>query len=350
MKSTEEIFLEMKNDLESRSGTVVHEGGDMYLRLYAVATEIASLWAQVDWAKNQSFPQTASGEYLERHAFARGLARGGSSKASGIIRFEVDESSENPILVSSGTVCQTANGVEFITKDDAEIYPGKLFCETRALAREAGQSGNVKAGTIRFMTIAPLGVKRCTNLEDFSGGEDVEDDESLRNRILVSFATLPNGSNRAYYETTALNTEGVGAASAISRPRGVGSVDVIVASDDGVPSRELVAKVDSKLSKEREICVDLKVLAPKRVSVDVKVAIEIEDGDRYEVVKANTQKALDNHFDGKLLGKNVLLAQIGNVVFQVPGVSNYKILSPSQDVEISKNELPVAGNISVVRR
>jgi len=108
--------------------------------------------------------------------------------------------------------------------------------------------------------------------------------------------------------------------------------------------------VKDKFSTQREICVDVAVSAPTTVSVPVSVAISIENGYVYETVEANVATALGQHFNGTLLGKNVLLAKLGNVVFGVEWISNYSISLPVADITIANNQLPVAGTISVTRR
>lgn len=80
VKQSDIIYKEMKAQMEQQSGLVFNEGGDMALRLRVVAAQIESLWAQLDWTKNQVFPQTASGEFLELHGLARGLSRGGEQR------------------------------------------------------------------------------------------------------------------------------------------------------------------------------------------------------------------------------------------------------------------------------
>ena len=48
-----------------------------------------------------------------------------------------------------------------------------------------------------------------------------------------------------------------------------------------------------------------------------------------------------------MLGQDVLLAKIGQRLFQVEGVANYAIEGPSGDVSIDEDELPVLGTLSV---
>ncbi|MGM9528310.1 MAG: baseplate J/gp47 family protein [Oscillospiraceae bacterium] len=348
MKDQKQIYEEMRNELAQKTGLAINDGGDMALRLSAVAAELESLWLQTEWTKKQCFPQTASGEYLDRHAALRGLSRGAAVCSEGVLRFETDEVREQALTIAKGTVCLTAAGVEFLTTETAEIAAGELFCTVKARARSAGVAGNVPSESVTFMALAPVGVERCFNEAAFTGGSDGEDDEALRARVMESFLRLPNGSNRAYYETVALETPGVAAAAAISRARGLGTVDVILAGDSGVPDEEVIASVQSRLEAEREICVDIEVKAPAIVTVPVSVAIEVSEETDFEETAERVRAALEGYFDGRLLGKRVLRAKLGNVVFGVEGVENYSILLPAADVDICQSELPVAGTVTVV--
>ena len=350
MKSYEQIYDEMKEALARKTGAAIVEGGDMALRLSAVAAELESLWAQAEWTKKQCFPQYATGEFLDRHAAMRGLSRGDAAKAEGVLRFETDEVRGQAVAIAKGTVCVNAAGTEFLTDEDAAIGAGALFCTVAATAREAGSLGNTPAESVTYMALAPAGVVRCFNPKAFGGGSDGESDEELRGRVMESFRNLPNGSNRSYYETVALETEGVAAAVVVPKARGLGTVDVYVAGEAGLPDEAVVTAVEERLQREREICVDIAVAAPTAVSVPVTVAIDVDGDAEVLSVTAAVKAALEGYFNGRLLGKNVLLARLGSVVLGVEGVENYSFTLPSADVEIAQGQLPVAGAVTVTGR
>ncbi|NCC67987.1 MAG: baseplate J/gp47 family protein [Clostridia bacterium] len=349
MKDTDEIFEEMALELEQRSGIKVNRGGDMALRLYVVASELVTLWAQADWLKNQGFPQTATGEFLDMHAQMRGLERTEAVCAEGNIRFVVN-SATTDIAVAKGTVCMNAAGTEFLTTEQGLIPAGSTYCDVAAAAREGGSFGNVPAESVCYMSLAPVGVVRCYNPMAFSGGADEETDDNLRARIFASYASLPNGSNSAYYEQAALDTDGVAAVAVRPCERGLGTVDIIISGADGLPSQSLIDTLQDKLDEQREICVDIDVLSPTAVTVNISVQVEIADGFDKDDTLAAVEDAIGALFDGKLLGKNVLLAKLGSVIFAVEGVENYVITLPTADVAVSATQLPVAGTVTVTRR
>ena len=56
---------------------------------------------------------------------------------------------------------------------------------------------------------------------------------------------------------------------------------------------------------------------------------------------------LETWFTGKLLGRGVLRAEIGNLVYSCDGVANYVLTAPAADVAAQTGVLPVLGSLSV---
>ena len=96
---------------------------------------------------------------------------------------------------------------------------------------------------------APEGVSGVLNPKAFTGGSGAETDEELRARVLDSFIRLPNGANAAFYELRALSHAGVEAAVVIPRMSGIGTVGVVIAAPEGVPSEELLQQVQDDLTR-----------------------------------------------------------------------------------------------------
>ena len=71
MKQAGEIYEDMLAVFREKTGT--KEDSDVSVRLFAAAAQLESLYGYCDWAMQQSFPQTAVGEYLDLHAALRGL-------------------------------------------------------------------------------------------------------------------------------------------------------------------------------------------------------------------------------------------------------------------------------------
>jgi len=208
-------------------------------------------------------------------------------------------------------------------------------------------AGNAAENTILTMAVAPAGVALCTNPEAFSGGMDDEDDETLRSRVLATYRRLANGANAAYYEQQALAFDEVSAAVVIPRARGIGTVDVIVAAQDGVPAQELLNEIQARFEEAREIAVDVQVRGPEILAVNTSVTVKVAPSYEPQSVMGAVREAIAGCFGGERMGKNLLLAQLGAAVFEVPGVENYAFSAPAADVSVAEDVLPVLGTLSV---
>ncbi len=347
MKTIEEIYGEMMDCFGGETGLEPREGTDLSARMYALAAQVYALYVQADWVARQAFPQTAEGEYLDFHAQLRSLERKPALPAQGTVRFTAGEAAQEDRSIPKGTVCMTAGLVRFETTREAVLPAGALTADVPAQALEPGEAGNVSAQTIVSMAVAPVGIASCTNPQAFSGGADGESDEELRERILDTFRRLPNGANAAFYEQGALSFDQVAAATVIPRPRGVGSVDVIAATLAGTPGEELLEQLQDYFDQRREIAVDVQVKAPTPVTVNVAVQVKAKGGwDKAQVLE-QVEEALEGWFDGKLLGRNVLLARLGSLIYGCEGVENYVITAPAADLTVETDQLPVLGTLSV---
>ena len=347
MKSVDELYQQMTADFAGRTGMTMGDSCDLAARMYALAAQIYALQVHSDWVRRQCFPQTAVGENLDHHAQMRSLERKSATFAEGVVRFFAGESSELIRTIPAGTVCMTPGLARFETQREGYLMAGEMWVDVPVRAVEAGIGGNVAAGTVTEMAVAPVGIVSCTNPAGFTGGVEEEDDESLRERVLHSFRYLPNGANAAYYRQLAMADDEVAQAVVVPRPRGVGSVDVVVASHAGIPGEELLTRLQKALEKEREIAVDLVVRAPE--PVEVTVAVEVAAGKGYEAeeVRERVKNALNGYFSGELLGEKLLLAKLGSVIYGCEGVENYRINLPAGDVAVEQAQLPVLTQLSV---
>ena len=347
MEELRAIYERMRAAFAEETGFVPNDGCDMMVRLYALAAEVQSLLAQADWVLDQSFPQTAQGQYLDYHAETRALTRLAAAQATGVLRFSAPSAAVTDYEIEAGSTAMTTGGVRFETTEKATLRKGETSVDVPARAVEAGAHGNAIAGAVHVMSVYPVGITRCENPEAFSGGSDEESDEKLRERVLESYRRLPNGANAAFYEQEAMRFPNVAAAKAVGRARGIGTVNVVIATHAGVPDAALLAAVETDLQKKREIAVDVKVLAPAVETVAVTAALKAASGYTFAEVKAGAQSTLEALFTGGLLGKSVTTARLLTLLCGVEGVENVHLTAPAADVAVGSTELPMLGTVTI---
>ena len=63
--------------------------------------------------------------------------------------------------------------------------------------------------------------------------------------------------------------------------------------------------------------------------------------------EAAAEQALASFFSGRRLGGPVLLAELGDLLYHVEGVENYRLLAPAADLAAEDGTLPMLGRVTV---
>ena len=300
MEELNAIYERMRAIFAEEAGFVPNDGCDAMVRLYALASEVQSLLAQADWVLDQSFPQTAVGQYLDYHAETRALTRLPAAKAAGVLRFSAPSAAVTDYEIDAGSVAMTSGGVRFETTEKATLAKGETYVDVPASAVEAGASGNAIAGAIHLMSVYPVGI-------------------------------FPN----------------VAAAKAVGRARGIGTVDVYVSTHAGAPDEKLLGEIEAVLQKKREIAVDVEVKAPTEKTVNMSAELTAEQGWTMQEITDAATAALQAYFTGERLGEAVYTAKLASILYGVEGVKNCHLLTPDEDVSVSATELPVLGTVTI---
>ena len=344
----EEIYQGLAGEFQAQTGKTAGSSSELAVRFYAVAAQIYSLYVQGEWTRRQCFPQTAQGEWLDKHAQLRGVARRQAAKAAGVVRFYVDRAGEADIDIPAGTVCMTAGGVRFVTDEEASAPAGALFCDAPVTAAQAGAAGNAGANTVVYMALPPVGIAACANPEAMSGGQDAEGDEELRERVLATYHRLANGANNAFYQQTAMSFPEVAAVTVLPKNRGVGTVDLVIAAQEGVPGQELLDKLQAHFDAVREIACEVKVLSPAVKTAELELTLWAREGWAFDAVAQAARERLSRWFTGERLGQPLLRAELTSLVFAVDGVANCAFSRPEEDLPLDRMTLPVLGRLTII--
>lgn len=351
MQTYDEILKSMTEKYTELSGITPDERSDIGIRLRVLAGELYSNAVNTEWLKRQMFVSTAEGSYLDMHAQERGITRREATPSYGEVTFSVSEALAENVSIPKGTVVATfASLLRFETTADTVLYAGKTSVTVKAKSVGVGRKYNVLKGAVSVMVTPPSGIEAVTNALAFSGGCDKESDESLRERVEKSLKFPANSTNRAYYESMAQSFDGVSSASAVSRARGAGTVDVYIAADGSVASDDTVSKVQSLLSKEREVNVDVLVKKAEPSTVNFYLEIQIQEGYGYDDVKDRCKSSISDFIASRGVGGDVLMCQVAEKVYHIEGVKEFKFVSEfNSDYRGDSSTFPVAGTISITR-
>ena len=79
----------------------------------------------------------------------------------------------------------------------------------------------------------------------------------------------------------------------------------------------------------------------------VTVALKAAQGYTFDEAKAQADDALRGAFTGSRLGRGVTLAELGDLLYHLEGVENYRFTAPTADVAASPTVLPRLGTLTI---
>lgn len=270
------IYNQIKQHYETASGETVRDDGDLGLRMQVVSGEIAAAYQQLAFYKKQLLPQTASGEYLARHAETRGLAPRVSAEAVGELTFSRATAAAQNITIPIGTACTASagNGVLYVTTETAVLSAGKTSVTAAAAANEPGKHTNIKAGAVNLILGGIAGIESVTNAAAFTGGSEAEEEEALRKRLLQSFVKVSTGANKQFYEDLAMSVDGVHSAQAIA----VGNAVTLYVTDIfRMTSTALIQRVQQTVDQAKALGVTVTVQKPVTVNQNLSVTVYVDN-------------------------------------------------------------------------
>lgn len=336
------------------------EGSMIYDPLAACSVEIQNNYISMDALINEVFPDTASREYLIKHCATRGLL---PKAASAAIVQGVFTPDTVGIPIGSRFSHDDFN-YTVIERVDYGVY--KLQCET------VGSEPNGVTGQLIPIDYIQ-GLQTAEISEVLILGEDEEDTETLRARWRASINSEAFGGNKIDYEQKILSISGVGGVKIYSGAdwNGGGTVKcVIVDSDHGVPTEELVDAVQTEIDPETNqgegvgvapIGHFVTIVGANKTVVNITASLVYEVGFTWDNVKSAVEAAVDSYLaklnanwaahdkNFNYYGTIVRINQIENQIFNVPGVVDVfgtTINGKEENLTIDKDSIVIRGTIN----
>ena len=265
-----EIELNQNSDLilarmkasDAMVGIDTSPNSPMNMALAPVSIELAEAYRQLEailWRNRLVGPpgQVATGDDLDAVGDERGIYRLPGDYATGIVRFTGPSGTALPI----GTVVTTLGpNIRRYATDHAAAIPVEGVIDVAATALEVGTSSNIPVGTVQLLE-TPITRTTVTNMDPFTGGVDVENDDAYRERIVEFVRDPPNGSNPAQYRKWARDIPGVGGAITL-RPGEPdagppGTVDLYIVNSLMLPAEQvLVDAVQDYIAPGRDVVIE----------------------------------------------------------------------------------------------
>ncbi|NQT34276.1 baseplate J/gp47 family protein [bacterium] len=326
--------------------------------LEVIAKVVSDLYGLVKIVMQQSFVQTATGNWLDLKVREMGITRKPAVKTRVYLTFSSNEPAAQNITIPIGTICKSqkdsaGNDYRFITTEEVVLEEGQTSIQVVAEAEQPGKNWNVGQDTITRMVTRVTGITAVTNPEGYMirEGSDYESDEQLRQRAIGVWETLGLGGTREAYRTWALSVPGVIAASVLDDfPFGPGTVGVVILGENGTPSAELINDVHQYIKARKPLTADVRILSPDIRSIDLDLEVIRYANAIQAVVESGVRESVDN-FSGRLqLGEGLIIARLINEIMDVTGVYNLKVNAPQQDINVSVDQFLLFDQVDITHR
>ena len=303
----EDVELQMIKDYQDRykeitgEDVVLSRADPEALILYACAIQIFQELLYVDRAGKQDLLKYSYGTYLDNLAAMKGIAREPAKAAKAKIRFTLSGLRTEPVSIAAGTRV-TDGEVYFETLNYAEILAGEESVDVLCQCLTEGKTGNnLPVGTIRVLVDPIPYVATVANTEITSGGTDIEDDDSLRERVYIAPSKYSVAGPEDAYEywvktyNSSISDVLVYSENAGSAPYTV-QIEFIMAGGE-LPNESMIIGLQDFLYNEqiRPLTDKVIVKAPDTVGykIDVKYFVNKSDSGKVSTIQAEVGAAID---------------------------------------------------------
>jgi len=320
----------------------------------------------IDHFTRMDFPQFAVGEFLDKCGERVKCIRKPPNNSKGQLKFFFPEevgTKDYDILIPMATMISTDDeeGFEVETIIDATLPAGQSEILVNAESIEDGSEYNIPAGKLTILN-NEIDDLEVINPEAFTGGEDAEDEEMYRERILNSGEGLLEGSE-PWFKAMAESYNGVHDAVIFVKEEGYYNIEIIVNSFEKPIPDSLIDDLMNFFYQDsmKKVRLNPWVKKAETIPVDISCVLDIESNFDPTSVINNVKNDITAHIYGgttskgvKLKGKYIkegqLRVQLYSIISNVEGIINYDLNLPDTDVEIGNDEVIVLGNLEVTSR
>lgn len=339
----QEIQLRVYTDLTSKSGIQSPLKKSILKAFsYAIAGAVYSLYGFLDWIFKQAFPTTCDESILIVWAYIYGVPRKQASFAERVVKF----TGVNGSVISALTILKKSDGIEYETQAEATITGGEAL--VTVISKTAGSIGNADTG-LKLNLVSPISgvISSATVQEDDQiNGQDQEEIEAWRGRILFRIKEPPHGGNEADYEAWALEIPGVTRAWPYPLYLGIGSVGLAFVMDgeeDIFPDVAKVAEVQGIIDEKRPVTAELTVFSPVKDEIAFNIQLNPNTAD----VRTAVENKLKDLFkrEGEP-GGLIPISHVREAISLAPGEFDHVLVSPTADIDSATGHLAILGAVT----
>ncbi|NOT66671.1 MAG: phage tail protein [Methylotenera sp.] len=270
--------------------------------------------------------------------------------ANTLLRFNLN-AAITPLVLPIGTAVASGN-VVFLTTENTTIPANISTIDVPAACSVVGIIGNGFAiGQINNLVnvVAGIDIVSVNNITQSADGIEYEDDEQLRERIVLAPESFTNAGSIGAYKFHARSANQNIIDVAIHSPIG-GQVDIYPLTKTGLPSTIIKDQVLEKCAAEtvRPLCDTVFVKDPINQTFTIDAQLTIYDTADAAIALNAANIAINNFVatSNVTLGKDIVRTQIIDVLHGY-GVYKVDLISPAADIQLDVMAWANCTNINI---
>jgi len=311
-----------------------------------------------------AFAQTATGSYLDYLCGSLSLFRKRETKTIGYIIFGRNGSLKSNVSIKKGSIVKSkmnsfGREYRYFVTEDTVLAENQSEVSVKVEAENYGSNYNLISGYITRIVTPISGVDYITNNVDWilEAGTDQETDDSLRQRYFEKWGELTSGANEKAYQSWAKSIPSVSDAIVIPTPRGNYTVDVIILTNSGLPSQQIIDEVASLIEEKRPIGVDVQIKAPLEVNVNIDITLHIlpQYSSMQNFIKQQTSEIVNALFVKNIdrisvfkIGEDFVIDKVKQQILNnIEGIKYIEFITPTTNVTCPNDSIIKKGTLNI---
>ena len=348
-RTYEEIMAEMMAEMPDDVNT--EEGSLIYNACVKQALQLEEAYLSMQIVEDNMYADTQDEEHLIQNGKDKGVDIKEATKAIVQGNFQQE--------IEIGTRL-TANDMNYTVIELISDFSYRLECE------EEGIEGNIGSGELSPIDFVD-NYQGGSIVAVLVSGEDQEDIEEYRKKVLEIAQTKYFGGNRADYIRFIEALDGVGSCKVKRRTVEDNYIyPYITSSGYGIPSADLVAAVQAAVSPEESngdgdgiapIGHFVKIMPAEEVIINVTATFQFADGYSQEALQSQINSVIDTYFlelKKEWRDSEELIVRVAQIEARLLGIVGIKDISETalngteSNVTLSYTQIPGRGTVNGV--
>lgn len=340
----DQLEADAKQIIEETLGYTIAPANPIWLLVKSLLAFIYQLLTLLNFCAKMNLLAFASGAYLDALGTLVGVERIPATAAKTSVQINLSAARLVPTTINQGTRITADNQTFFSLDEEVVFLPGEVSKTSTATCLTLGEIGNGFApGELNQIVDPQPFLQSIVNITTSDGGADLEDDESLRERIHIAPESFSCAGPVGAYVARAKEVSSLISDVAVSSSA-PGHVDIYILTDDGQPSDQLINMVEEHLSAKtiRPLNDIVEVHAPVQTSysIDVQCFISNDDSAQASQIISKAESAVEEFiaWQKSKLGRDLNPSKLMGLLMNA-GVKRVVVNSPAFTVV---NDISVA--------